>query len=50
MVEGYHALGMRILEEYDNFERREIYGLEITSHVSQSLGKSKRQARYLKSV
>jgi hypothetical protein len=42
LVEGYHLLGTRILEEYDNFERAEIYGKEITSHVSLSLGKSVR--------
>ena len=42
LVEGYHLLGTRILEEYDNFEREKIYGKEITSHVSLSLGKSVR--------
>ena len=42
LVEGYHALGTRILEEYHNFERAEIYGKEITSRVSLSIGKSVR--------
>jgi len=42
LVEGYHALGTRILEEYHNFERAEIYGKEIVSCMTQSLGKSKR--------
>ena len=41
MVEGYHALGTRILQEYDNFERAEIYGKEIVSRVRTSLGKSR---------
>lgn len=42
LIEGYHLLGKRILEENDNFKRAKIYGQEITSHVSQSLDKSKR--------
>jgi len=41
LVEGYHQLGKRILEEHDNFERAKIYGKEICSHVSESLGKSR---------
>lgn len=46
LVEGYHALGMRILEEYDNFERREIYGQKIAQRVAGSLGKSERTLDY----
>ena len=42
VIEGYHMIGKRILEEYPNFERAQIYGEEIASRVSQSLGKSKR--------
>ena len=42
LVEGYHKLGKRILEENNNFERNKIYGKKISSHVSQSLGKSER--------
>ena len=41
LIEGYHALGTRILQEYDNFERAEIYGKEIVSRVRTSLGKSR---------
>jgi len=41
LVEGYHALGKRVLEDYHNFERKQIYGQEICSHVSISLGKSR---------
>lgn len=40
LVEGYHQLGQRILEENENFKRVKIYGKEITTRVSQSLGKS----------
>jgi len=42
LVEGYHQLGKRLLEENENFERANIYGKEIASCVSQSLHKSKR--------
>ena len=42
LVQGYHTLGLRILAENDNFERQKIYGHEITSRVSLSLGKSVR--------
>lgn len=42
LIEGYHLLGVRLLEAHDNFERAGIYGREIASRVSQSLGKSRR--------
>jgi len=42
LVEGYHLLGTRILEEYDNFEREKIYGKEIVTRVSESLDKHER--------
>ncbi len=42
LVEGYHALGTRILEEYHNFEREKIYGKKIVQCIAQSLDKSKR--------
>lgn len=42
LVEGYHLLGTRILEEYDNFEREKIYGKEIVQCIALSLDKSKR--------
>lgn len=41
LIEGYHQLGKRILAENDNFERSKIYGQEICSRVSISLGKSR---------
>ena len=40
LVEGYHNLGKRILEENENFKRRKIYGKEIVAGLTQSLGKS----------
>lgn len=42
LVEGYHQLGKRILEENDNFERAKIYGEKITTGLSESLGTSTR--------
>jgi hypothetical protein len=42
LVEGYHTLGKRILEENQNFERREIYGDKIVSVVAKALRKSTR--------
>lgn len=42
LVECYHQLGKRVLEEYRNFERRKIYGAEIAKRVSQSIDRDKR--------
>lgn len=42
LVEGYHHLGKRILEDNDNFERQKIYGQEIVSRVTESLEVSSR--------
>ena len=42
IIETYHELGKRILQEYDNFERSKIYGDRIVSQVAESLGKSER--------
>jgi len=46
LVEGYHALGKRILEERSNFERSQIYGQGLCNTVAESLGKSKRTIEY----
>lgn len=46
LVEGYHALGVRILEENDNFERAKIYGEKILQRVAQSLKISRRMVYY----
>lgn len=42
LVEGYHNLGKRILEEHDNFERAKIYGEGIVRGLALSLGMSSR--------
>jgi len=42
LIEGYHTLGQRLLDEFDNFKRHKIYGKQITTLVSESLGKSER--------
>ena len=42
LVEGYHNLGKRILEEYDNFERKKIYGEKIVQGLAFSLNMSSR--------
>ena len=42
LIEGYHTLGQRLLDEFDNFKRHKIYGRQITTLVSESLGKSER--------
>lgn len=42
LVEGYHNLGKRILEEHDNFERAKIYGEGIVQGLAESLNMSSR--------
>ncbi len=42
LVEGYHNLGKRILEDHDNFERAKIYGEKIVQGLADSLGMSSR--------
>jgi len=40
LIQGYHALGTRIVQDFENFERKEIYGKNIIAHVAESIGKS----------
>ena len=42
LVEGYHNLGKRILEEHENFERNKIYGEKIVQGLALSLNMSSR--------
>jgi len=42
LVEGYHSMGKRILEEHDNFERNKIYGEKIVQGLAESLNMSSR--------
>ena len=46
VVECWHEIGKRILEENDNFERAKIYGKEISQRVGKSLGKSQTTIKY----
>ncbi len=46
LVEGYHTVGTRILQENDNFERSKIYSEKIAQRVAESLGKSERTINY----
>lgn len=45
IIEGYHELGKRILEENDNFDRAKIYGEKIVEHLANSLSISERTIR-----
>jgi hypothetical protein len=42
LIEGYHNLGTRILDDYERLSRDEKYGKEIAKRVASSLGKSER--------
>jgi len=46
LVECYHMVGTRILQENDNFERSKIYGENILQHLAKSLGRSQRTLSY----
>lgn len=46
IIEGYHALGTRLLQDFNNFERAQIYGEEICNAVAECLGKSPRTIYY----
>ena len=46
LIEGYHNLGVRILQENDNFDRAKIYGQDIVQRIANSLGKRPRTIYY----
>ena len=46
LVEGYHGLGTRILQENENFERAKIYGQEIVQRIATSISKRPRTVYY----
>lgn len=46
LVQGYHELGKRVLEENDNFKRSDIYGEKIVKRISESLNMSERTLQY----
>lgn len=41
LIQTYHLVGRRILEEKENFDRAGLYGQRLCNAVAQSLGKSK---------
>ena len=46
LIEGYHSLGSRILNESNNFNRASIYGQDIVQRVAQSLNRKPRTIYY----
>ena len=46
LIECYHMVGTRILQENDNFERAKIYGDHILQTLAESLGRSQRTLAY----
>ena len=46
LVEGYHSLGSRILQENENFDRAKIYGQDIVQRIAESLQKRPRTIYY----
>ena len=46
LIEGYHSLGSRILQENENFERSKIYNQDIVQHIANSLGRKTRTIYY----
>ena len=46
LVEGYHMVGTRILQEYDNFQRLRMPDKDLIETVATSLGKKSRTIYY----
>lgn len=46
LIETYHDVGKRILQENDNFKRSSIYGKQIARTVGEALNKSERTINY----
>ena len=46
ILETYHSLGKRILEENQNFQRSQIYGDQIVQRIAESLNRSERTLYY----
>jgi len=46
LIEGYHALGERIVQEYKHFSQIGIHGQTICQRVGKSLGKSRQTITY----
>ena len=46
LIDCYHQIGTRLIQENDNFEREKIYGKEILQRVAKSIGRSYSTVRY----
>jgi len=46
LIDCYHQVGTRILQENDNFERAKIYGENILQGLAKSIGRSQRTLAY----
>ena len=46
LIDCYHQVGTRILQENDNFERAKIYGENILQGLAKSIGRSQRTLSY----
>ena len=46
LIECWHLVGTRILQENDSFERSKIYGEKIVQRIAKSLGKKTRNFYY----
>lgn len=46
LIETYHEVGKRVLQENNNFKRSSIYGQQIARNVGKALGKSERTIQY----
>ena len=46
LIECWHLVGSRILQENDSFERSKIYGEKIVQRIAKSLGKKTRNFYY----
>ncbi len=46
IIEAYHEIGKRILQEQENFERAQIYGMKKVEMIAQMLGKKPRTIYY----
>jgi hypothetical protein len=46
LIEGYHHVGKRISLEFENFERKKIYGEKIVQYLAKSMNRSERTLYY----
>ena len=46
LIECYHQVGTRVLQENDNFDRAKIYGQDIVQRIAESLQRKPRTIYY----